>query len=287
MGLLEKIESGTIKKSQGLYEKAKAYEGMVPDFIHWAQSKHLCQAGIIKFINSHAIISHGIGLDAQTVISSFSETSFWNENLPIVGKWKSLVGEQELAEFYQLFSDEIVITLKSLHLLKLDENNLLFVCERANDDFILPEEESIIHILLNIIYKPEIPFTCPESQFEKGIGISPSNLFILSTNLATDAYISKLTAEEAIKNTASKAIESFIFNKIQILFSEPHFTRNCEKGEIKISVYSREEIDEKLLQFHIQSNLTSILAEQSQQVVLLFAGMCPNTKGTLAFFLYG
>lgn len=285
MGLLEKIESGTFHRKTGLYARAEAYANAALDFCDWAQSKQFSRAGILKAVQDSFVICDGMGLDAATVVSSVSSKDFWLKNCAS-GSWKSLVGEQELAEFYQFFSDQIVVSLKALHLLLIDDSYILFVCESETDDFMLPDEVECAKTVSKIVNGYESPLSITQEEFDEGIAISASHLYIVSTKLALEKVLSCISNEE-IKKLAAKAIQTFIFRALSTLFSHPDCAKKSSDEEIKIAVFTRDEPDEKLLQFHIQRNLSAILSDDASKVLLLFAGMCPSAKGVVAFFMFG
>lgn len=285
MGLLEKIESGTFHRTTGLYARAEAYANAAVDFGEWAKAKQCNRAGILKAVDDSFVVCDGVGLDAATVVSSVGSKDFWLSSCT-TGSWKSYSGEQELASFYQFFSDQIVVHLKALHLLLVNDSSILFICESESDDFVLPPVEECSKTVSKIINGYEAPLSVTQEQFDEGIAVSASHLYIVSTKLALQSALNSIQSEE-IKKVCAKAIQTFIFRCVSTLFSHPDCAKKSGEEEIKIAVFTRDEPDEKLLQFHIQKNLSVILGDDASKVLLLFAGMCPSSKGVVAFFKFG
>ena len=289
MGLLSYInamEQNHAETSQGLLAKATQYDLQVNDFYAWCENQNFSHAALFQRNENTFSIVKAIGLDAETIARSYSSKDFWNGTLKADAGWQSFSKEEtEFATFNQFLSEAVCAKAQTLHFIKLEDSILMLVQE--DDDFTLSaNSETVKHDIIQILYAHPEPedLHALESSINKGLQVSNATLFLLSVKSAVDADISGVTLTDAAHEKILQTIYDEIYRICAQLFQKPNCCVLGKNGELKIAFFAKDEVDEELMHFHIANALSEIIsAENSNSIALLTAGICPDTKGTLAF----
>ena len=124
---------------------------------------------------------------------------------------------------------------------------------------------------------------------EQGICNAKAHLFILSARLAIDTALGgKLFASEGVREERRQALFAKLYSLCVELFQKPNCTVQGSNEEIKIVLFSKHAVDERLLQFHIAQSFATIVGnEAAQRLVLMQLGDAPTTHDVFSFLQQG
>lgn len=294
MGLLSYItsmEQHQAPREQGLLAAAEQYEFENNDFYAWCDKQNFSHAALFQRDETAFYIIKAIGLDAETIARSYSSKDFWNGTLSADAGWQSFSREETaFASFNQFLSDDVRNKAQTLHFIKLEDSILMLVQE--DDDFTLSaNSESVKHDIIQILYAHPEPddIHALEAAVNRGLQISNATLFFLSVKTAVENAIKSVTfSDETAKEKILKTVYDEVFRICATLFQKPNCCQLGKNGELSIAFFSKDEIDEQLMHFHIAGALESIIGSaHAKDIALLTAGICSNAKGTLAFLQQG
>ena len=291
MGLLSYINTME-QNGPGLLKRAAQYEaqGTAESFYAWCKEHALTHAAIFQRNETFFYITKAVGFDAESIALSYSTQDFWNGTLLTNGNWQTfLQGQNETASFNQFFSETMLSMIAKLHFLK-SEDFILLVLQEDND-LALPAPDKVKDALTKLLYTHRNIQNDIETEdaIKKGLAISNANLYFLSIKTAVTTAVKDVPfATQDAREKTIQTIYNELFGICERLFQKPNCTVLGADGEIKIAFFAKDEVDEKLMQFHIANMMTEIVGtDASKGVILLTAGICPNAKGTLAFLRQG
>lgn len=303
-----------LTKKRGLLQKASSIlVEVTPRFSDWTIKNGFLHAGIFALSNSEQLseqyyyLTEVAGLNAKTIASSVSPKSFWDTKLSKSFDWQCFSKDfNEVSQFLDLFDDKKKDSITSLYFLPFGDkdNPMIFVVTEYEDEdsITLPPASDTITVLKNIVsfQKNEDKILSNiEKSVEEGFKISPSFLFILSLksyiekilqNPDVDRKLSKIDKIDRIeiKTNIINSITNASYSIVEDLFKSPNCIHLGTNGEIKIALFTKDEQDEQVLSFHIATTLSDLFGSDiEKQILLLSAGICPNTKGTISFLQKG
>jgi len=297
MGLLSYIDTMG-QKGPGLLARAEHYAAdsvrpeadMPRDFTAWSKSHGFEKAALFQGDGTHFFITKSIGFDAESIALSYSSKDFWEGTLVTNGNWQTFERvKTEIASFNQFFSEQMLSMICRLHFIKLEDCILMVVHEDEDSD--LPAANTIKKEMLNLLYAPsrDAGELETEAAIKNGLTISNANLYFLSTKSAVATAIKDVPfPDEGAKEKMTEIIYEHISDICATLFQTPNCSQLGNNGEIKIAFFSKDEVDEQLLQFHITQTLIDMVGKDAANgILLLMAGVCSNIKGTMAFLQQG
>ncbi|MBQ7158712.1 MAG: hypothetical protein IJS09_04705 [Treponema sp.] len=297
MGLLSYIDTME-QQGPGLLARAEQYcaEGAHPEeshpgnFYEWCKKYNFSKVALLQHDETHFFITKSIGFDAESIALSYSSKDFWEGTLVTNGSWQSFTqGTTEIGSFNQFFSEQMLSMISKLHFIKLDDCILLIVQEEESAS--LPDINIVKKELIQLVYVPteNTNTLALEEAIKKGLTISSANLYFLSIKSAVSTAIKDVPfPDEKAKGKMTDIIYAHIEEICKTLFQTPNCTQLGNNGEIKIVFFSKDEIDEQLLQFHITQTLADMVGKDATSgIVLLMAGICSNIKGTMTFLQQG
>lgn len=299
MGLLSIISTkekqpklGLLARAEGLSESTDACN---VDFIQWCEDQGFEHAGIFSPVHHIFVLHDASGLDAETIASSVSSSDFWEGSLESSDGWNTFTKDTNtLSGFFQLFSAAFNQSLTKLHFLPLEKDNtkLIFMVAETNTSIQLPSVSSALKkTLFSIVNnasssEQNLQFDKPLAQ---GLELYDAHLLLLSVKLSIDTILKNIELpEKDIRNQVISAIIKELTFITSRLFQNPCCVCAGTNGEIKIVMFSHDEPDESLLQFHISQALKPFLGSNgASSILLLSAGTCRNVKGASSFLLQG
>ena len=128
-----------------------------------------------------------------------------------------------------------------------------------------------------------------EQTLELGLKRSPARLFILSAKLALEEAVAPLPHPQAeIQETLKATLFTELYCVCARLFQKPNCIYTGSDEEIKIAFFSKNDLDEKLLQFHLVQTCTPLLGmAAAQRLVLLQLDASTHADEILTFFEQG
>ena len=292
MGLLSYINTME-QKGPGLLARASQYEASdahAEDFYQWCKRHGFSHIAILQHDGNYYHITKSLGFDAESIALSYSSKDFWEGTLLTDTDWQTFVqGTNQLGSFNQFFSEQMLSMITKLHFIKLDDSVLMLMQE--DEDFSLPPANDIRKELLHLLYMPSgiSPELGIEDAVQEGLAISNASIYFLSVKNAVATAIKDVPfADDSAKQKMTDIIYEHIAQICGSLFQKPNCSVLGKNGEIKIAFFSKDEIDEQLLQFHIVQTLSDIVGKEAAGgILLLMAGVCPHVKGILAFLQQG
>ena len=285
MGLLSRISNMNKGKSKGgLLALAEQYGAQKPEtvasfFAEWADNLGIKKCALFCADGDFFRIEKSLGLDLGSIARSVSTADFWTGLEIPEAKWKTFQND-DVIPLYQLFSEnqnnfESAYILKSTH----DGKPFYFlICSENGEKSSVLDEKSICTSLNQFF----LPLARTENfPIDDGFEISSANLFIISAKLAIEKAFSNLDSK--IREKLSQVAMEELFFKIKKIFRTPNCAVLGSNCEIKTVLFSKEEIDEKLLQFHINNCLKDFFESIGSEILVLTAGICPSKKGTQTF----
>lgn len=137
-------------------------------------------------------------------------------------------------------------------------------------------------------YQPRM--TLPSyATVEQGLANATAHLFILSARLAVDAAASDrfFMSGESLA-TREQALFAKLCSLCTELFQRPNCAVPWSNAEIKIVLFSKNVIDERLLRFHIMQGFAAIIGKDAaQQLVLVRLGTAATAHDVYSFLQQG
>lgn len=283
MGLLSRIDSMN-QPGPGLLAKAELLGKKNSNFSEWASEKGFALCGIFSCCKSFYYFSHAYGFDLESLARSVSTGDFWKGLVSDNSTWCHYTNN-ELLPFMQLFSDNIKSLISDINIFPfaIDNQTYYFIsCDNLTEEQL--QSLDIKYDLVNFILNPEKTPDCDsfDDALNLGLSVSPASLFIITPKLALDSAFKDF--EEELRNLIAQTAMNILYSKLKSLFQAPNCIYPAKNNEIKIVMFGKEEIDDKLLQFHINSHFNVFFNNQNpHNILVLIAGMCPNLKGTKMF----
>lgn len=293
MGLLSHIETLTTEKA-GLLARAdelkkcagkpQAQESENIGFCAFAGTNGFTHSGIFSLKDDFYYLSETQNLDLTTITKSLSTKDFWDGLITDKKNWNFFEGEN-LNPFFQLFSTEIKDKIKKISIFPFSHENsdCYFFALNFQEELNLSVSEfaeSLSKILENkSLQNKSLP---GETKLCEGFDISNASLFIISAKLSLEEAFENFSSpfKELLKQTALKQL----FEYLKTLFSFPNCCALGQDEEIKAVIFSKEEIDEKFLQFQLNISTKKFFMNSNMQNLLaICAGICKTPHGTLTF----
>jgi hypothetical protein len=292
MGLLSSIESTSGKKHSqpqkpinGLLAKADLLAKGSVNFQQWADKKHIAHAGLFMNINNMYMIVHAYGLDSITIAKSVSTLDFWKGTLPDMNKWMTYsASEKKIEGFYQLLSTELKGKVHQLSFFRSSNNNIILMIINTGEPVINMSEET----LPSFIQENRTDFSSLTTAFRSGLGISHAQLFLACLKPAVEtSYKSVKAVPDIFHAQITKTIFEQSFFYIKRTFQVPNSCCMGTNEEIKIILFSRSQLSEKVLQVHLAQLLKPVLGQPAETILLLPAGFCDRLKNIQDFLIQG
>lgn len=293
MGLLSRIENLTTEKA-GLLARAdelkkcagkpQAQESANIDFCAFAGKSGFTHSGIFSLKDDFYYLSETQNLDLTTITKSLSTKDFW-DGLISDKKGRIFFEGESLNPFFQLFSTEIKDKIKNISIFPFSHENstCYFFALNFQEELNLSETEFAENLRKILESKPLQNQNLPgETKLCEGFDVSNASLFIISAKLSLEEAFKNFSSpfKELLKQTALKQL----FEYLKTLFSFPNCCALGQDEEIKAVIFSKEEIDEKFLQFQLNiSTKKFFLNSNMQNLLVLCAGICKTPHGTLTF----
>ncbi|MCR5172390.1 MAG: hypothetical protein K6B73_05955 [Treponema sp.] len=283
MGLLSRInnlenqpEQSPQVKKEGLLAKASRYDTKSVTFAELAKQNNFYRCALFTNTEDFYHVKKSFNFDLESIADSVSSKDFWDGLDLTEGEWKAF-SEESLTPLYQLFSEQIKNEIVLINILKFTLDNKSAYLVVINHDGEL-EDASVVSqaVIQSLDAKQQ-----PSYDSSDGFVISSAYLFIISAKLSLENAFNKY--DSSISDKLTDAAMEEIFYKISELLFKPNVPVLKSNCEIKAIMFSREDIDEKLLQFHINSNLQEFFNLDEKGVLVLSAGVCPNSKGSISF----
>lgn len=296
MGLLSRIENLNAEK-KGLLARASELKSSGDgdfckvlenreDFPAFAEKNGFDRSGVFSPQGDYYFLSETQNLDLNTIVSSLSTKDFWTGLLTEKKGWAVFEGEK-LTPLFQFFSEEMKEKIRKISILPVmvaGEVHYFFAINAINEgelsDAALEEQlEPILNRKKNSIGK-KLPFD--EEKLAEGFSVSSASLFIISAKLSLENAFRDFASpfKELLKKTAINQLYAYL----KTLFSFPNCCFSGRDEEIKTVIFSKDETDEKLLQFQLNLSAKKFFSSQNEQnLLVLSAGICPNLRGTVDF----
>lgn len=301
----------------GLLKRAQGFLDNIPTFDEWATKNGLNNVGILKMhapksaaeemSDGYYFFAESKGFNVKTIASSLSAKKFWDKTLSKAFEWQCFSKDfNELTPFYDLFDEDLRTSLDSLYFLPFNNKNCpmyLVVAEFESDDEInLPkasETAAVLKKIADLKDDEEKRFLEIEKSIERGLEISNAHLLILSLKSCVEKTVQntaiwrKMTKIDTVDKIEMRAqilfsVASAAKTILSPLFCSPNCFHVSKNGEMKIVMFSKDDIDEETISFHLATTLSSLIGNDAEkQILLLSAGICQNKKGTLAFLKQG
>lgn len=283
MGLLSRInnlekqpEHQPQVKKEGLLAKASRYDTKSLDFARLAKQNNFYRCALFTSTEGFYHVQKSFHFDLETIADSVSTKDWWDGLQINDGEWKAFSGEN-LTPLYQLFSEQIKNEIVLINILKftLNDKSAYFVVVNHDGEL---QDASVVK---DAVIKSLDVKSVAANDMSDGFVISSAYLFIISAKLSLQNAFSKY--DSSISNILTDAAMEEIFYKVSDLMFKPNCAVLKSNCEIKAIMFSREDIDEKLLQFQLNSSLQEFFNLEEKGVLVLSAGVCPNSKGSISF----
>lgn len=197
-----------------------------------------------------------------------------------------------LTPFYQLFSPSVKDRLFSVHFLRLS-SDAVFMKAAFTGENAEPPSETIKIDLEEFIKK-----TDHERRLKKDKTIFSNTaslpgdknalLFLLSAKIAVKRTLSSVSPEsDAVKERLFNAICGEISDILAPSFAAPNMCVQGKNGELHIVLFSHDDFDEAVLQFHISRFLSPILSDAAASLMLIKVGSARSAEEIERFAVEG
>ena len=303
MGLLSSVKEPVLqvspqsaKPSGGLLARASNVLKDPSNFQQWAELNHFEHTGIFSKLDKVYVLTHAYGLDAASIAGSISTADFWNGSLPRSLQWIGYNStDNRFSGFMQFISPSLQSHIQSFHFLRVynTEDSPIIMVVQTSDALRIPTADAAflgkLSVLLSVFdreQKPDIASFTSSSHF--GLQISQAKLFLLCIKLAIESSVSPAHIEsDTVREQIEKTIFELIFFYIKQAFQFPNECCQGSNDEIKIALFSRSSISEKLIQNQLIQVLKPVLGDAAQSILLLPAGYCNKMKSIQDFLIQG
>ena len=294
MGLLSHIsKSGTQKKETKVSKKSgtgllaraqKSVNSSYSTFQQWAKSNGFEHCGVFTLVHGMYVISHAYGIDSQTVANSVSSKDFWSGTLngddDVYNYSKD---DQSFYDFLQFFSFDIKNEICHISFVRFnhaDEKAILMVFNM--------DSSKKINISLSDTNTLNLSNRAKNLSLSKNDKDVPKKselqMFTLSLAESVETSIKSVQLpERSIYNCVSECIYDEITDLLFDAFPSPDIVCFSEPASIKIILADKSNIDEQLLQSHINLLLTDLLCKSSVLPLLTGAGKTRNIEQAIDF----
>ncbi|MBP5402487.1 MAG: hypothetical protein J6Y36_04935 [Treponema sp.] len=293
MGLLSHIsKSSSGKKSSKASKKsgtgllARAQNSTLKTFASfedWAKNYDFDHCGLFTLVHGMYVISHAFGIDSQTIAGSVSSKDFWDGTLKddkdIFNYTKD---DQDFYNFLQFFSFDIKNEITKISFIKTTyegDNAILMVFSMHERKFNLTTG-CLDTLRVKNIHNQKL-FT--KNDFNLGKN-KEAAMFTLSISESVEESIKSVQVpEKNIYNSVLDCVYDELYSLISHAFQDPDVTIFCDPGIIKIVLINRPDLDEMLLQSHINLLLTDLLCKPSVFPVLSNSGTTKDIQELISF----
>jgi hypothetical protein len=192
--------------------------------------------------------------------------------------------EKKIEGFYQLLSTELKEKVSQLSFFRSNSNNVILMIVNTDGSVTsLPEGA-----LPTFIQENRADFSSLTTAFRSGLGISQAQLFLAYLKPAVEtSYKSQKAVPEIFHAQIEKTLFEQSFFYIKKAFQFPNCCCITTNEEIKIVLFSRSQLSEKVLQVHLAHLLKPVLGQSAETILLLPAGFCNRLKNIQDFLIQG
>lgn len=271
------------KAGSGLLAKAsKSSVKSYSSFQDWAKGNGFEHCGVFSCIRGMMVITHSYGIDAQTIASSVSSKDFWKGTLQsdeeIINYSKD---DQDFYNFLQFFSFEMKNNVTHITFIKLnsDENDfsVLMIYKLNSTTKISASKDTVKNIKLVNDYI--------NKEFDaKEIKNHEYELLTVNLSKAVSSSIKVIQLPEAsIEQAVIECIYHQIFDLLKSAFPSPNFVSYRDDAIVKIALLYNENLDDLLLQSHINLLLNEMLCKPSETISLVNTGKTNDSDKVINF----
>mgnify|MGYP000961655295 FL=1 len=295
MGLLNRVSGGQSKKASGLLSRA-APRMQTPSYVSFSD---LCRdfgilhGSLFEITDGSFAASACTGLDAQSIALSVSSPDFWNGTIGVDTSIKTFSNPLgNLAAFYQLFSPRTKERLSSVHFFRLSSDAVFMKADFIGENSSPPSET------IKIVLEEFIKNRGHGGRLKNGNAIfsgascfpndKSALFFLLSTKIAINrTLVSVSSKSDAVKERLFNVICGEISDMLAHSFAAPNMCVQGKNGELHIVLFSHDDFDEAVLQFHISRFLSSFLSDAAAALMLIKAGSARSAEEIERFAVEG
>ena len=233
------------------------------------------------------------GLDAQSIALSVSSPDFWNGTIGVDTSIKTFSNPLgNLAAFYQLFSPRTKERLSSVHFFRLSSDTVFMKADFIGENSSPPSET------IKIVLEEFIKNRGHGGRLKNGNAIfsdtscfpndNSALFFLLSTKIAINrTLVSVSSKSDAVKERLFNVICGEISDRLAHSFAAPNMCVQGKNGELHIVLFSHDDFDEAVLQFHISRFLSPFLSDAAAALMLIKAGSARSAEEIERFAVEG
>ena len=295
MGLLSRVSGGQSKKTSGLLSRAapRMQKPAYASFSDLCRDFGILHGSLFEITDGSFAASACTGLDAQSIALSVSSPDFWNGTIGIdtsIKTFSKTLGN--LAAFYQLFSPRIKERLSSVHFFRLSSDIVFMKADFIGENSSPPSET------IKIALEEFIKNSGHTGRSKNGNTIFSSTaslpndksalFFLLSTKIAINRTLVSVSPKSAaVKERLFNVICSEISDMLTYSFAAPNMCVQGKNGELHIVLFSHDDFDEAVLQFHISRFLSPFLSDAAAALMLIKAGSARSAEEIERFAVEG
>ncbi|WP_315326913.1 hypothetical protein [Treponema socranskii] len=295
MGLLSRVSGGQSKKASGLLSRA-APRMQTPSYVSFSD---LCRdfgilhGSLFEITDGSFAASACTGLDAQSIALSVSSPDFWNGTIGVDTSIKTFSNPLgNLAAFYQLFSPRIKERLSSVHFFRLSSDAVFMKADFIGENSSPPSETIKIALEEFIKNRGHGGRLKNGNAIFSGTSCFPNDnsalFFLLSTKIAINrTLVSVSSKSDAVKERLFNVICGEISDRLAHSFAAPNMCVQGKNGELHIVLFSHDDFDEAVLQFHISRFLSSFLSDAAASLMLIKVGSARSAEEIERFAVEG
>lgn len=296
MGLMSQISSAAANdisvksKGSGLLAKAlKASNRTFNSFQDWCQDNNLLHCGVFIPVHGMMVLTHAWGIDSQTIEKSISSKDFWNGTLKDNKVNSFSKNDNSFYDFLQFFSFDLRSKVSNIDFIKFDEDiSTGYFSVLMN---FTTTDEPYTKFNANLLNRIKLVNKLETYDFNKDKDtidtyVKTNEYTLYSLNLANSVKTAidlQNLPEENIKKSVLNCIYEQIFYLIKQAFPSPSFVSFKEKNNLKIAYYNISDIDNELLQNHLNLLLNDLLCNIKTKPVLIKSSSSNNTHDIINF----
>lgn len=248
---------------QGLLQKANLLQSEGLAFFDFITKHKIKYCAFFKRFSLHYAITNSFGLDAGTIINSLSTVDFWNGTIPCSNQvYKSSNQDGSINSFLQLFSSELKEQIKTLSIIKLEDNSIFII---ANTDLSADIISDVKIINLENYKRAErntLSKFLPEIQIKK---------YSLGFDSFIEDYLKVINADEKYIPVFSEAIHKEIQLRLYNSFKDYSCIKCISDNQYEFQIQETHSLPLNLLKTHIISLLNDVICAEEDNISLIEA----------------
>lgn len=242
----------------------------IADYHRFSERTALKQSAVLVPFGRRFFMRYEHGFDAVSIFKSVSSVDFWNGTVPQNQQWHTFAG-QDLEPFYQLFSNEVVHRLATVHV-----KSFVVLADAPIQAIMIATDDTIDRDLIDENMSDLADFIAADISNDATFFSAPifssipvldcGKVFTVSTREAVAEIADMLSVDVETLDILFPVLFSEANNRIRRLLSSSDFAFPDNDFNITLLFPRASSLDADLLQFQLQKFFAPLFGESSSKI---------------------